>query len=206
MWFGETRMLKWSYVDFENKILTVPREITKCDREHRLPLSDFLIDLLKKRHTYRKSSEWVFPSTRLRYKPISAGVGIVRRVRAKSKIKFTMHDLRGTFLTMGEKLEVPVYALKRLVNHSVSNDMTGRYLVLDIDRIRVHMYRITDEFVRLLGIDDSDMRPWKPAKEVSFDPAEFTQLRISLMLPDSMQPGNTLVTTDNLTNSKVSIL
>jgi len=74
---------------------------------------------------------------------------------------------------MGEKLEVPVYALKRLVNHSVSNDMTGRYLVLDIDRIRVHMCRITDEFVKLLGINDSDMRPWKPAKEVSFDPAEF---------------------------------
>jgi len=83
--------------------------------------------------------------------------------------------------------------------------MTGRYLVLDIDRIRVHMCRITDEFVKLLGINDSDMRPWKPAKEVSFDPAEFTQLRISLMLPDSMQPGNALVMTDNLTNSKVSI-
>jgi len=27
-----------------------------------------------------------------------------------------------------EKLEVPVYALKCLVNHSVSSDMTGRYL------------------------------------------------------------------------------
>jgi len=29
MRFGETRKLKWSYVDFENKILTVPRELTK---------------------------------------------------------------------------------------------------------------------------------------------------------------------------------
>ena len=28
MRFGETRKLKWSHVDFENKILTVPRELT----------------------------------------------------------------------------------------------------------------------------------------------------------------------------------
>lgn len=116
-------------MDFENKILTVPREITECDREHRLPLSGFLIDMLRKRAKYGKNSEWVFPSTRMRNKPIRAGVGIVRRVRAKSRIKFTMHDLRRTFLTMGEKLEVPVYALKRLVNRSVSNDMSGRYLL-----------------------------------------------------------------------------
>jgi integrase len=208
MRFGETRMLKWSYVDFENKILTVPREITKCDREHRLPLSAFLIDLLRKRQKYGKNSEWVFPSTRMRNKPISASVGIVRRVRAKSKIKFTMHDLRRTFLTMGEKLEVPVYALKRLVNHSVSNDMTGRYLVLDIDRIRVHMCRITDEFVKLLGINDNDMRPWKPAKEISFDPSEVTQLRISLidMPPGNIKPVTAPIATDNLPTKEVPIL
>jgi integrase len=181
MRFGETRMLKWNYVDFENKILIAPREITKCDREHLLPLSDFLIELLQRRHRYRNGSEWVFPSTRLRNKPISAGVGMVRRVRDKSKVRFTMHDLRRTFLTMGEKLEVPVYALKRLVNHSVSNDMTGRYLVLDVDRIRVHMCRITNEFIKLLGINDKDVQPWKPAKELSSNPTEITQLRISFV-------------------------
>lgn len=51
------------------------------------------------------------------------------------------------------------------------------------------MVRITDEFIKLLGINDSDMRTWKPSKEISFDPSEFTQLRISL--PDSLQPDYT---------------
>ena len=179
--FGETRMLKWCYVDFELKVLNIPREITKSDRQHLLPLSDFLIQLLKRRHTYRYLSEWVFPSTRLKNKPISAGVGMVRRVQDKSKIKFTMHDLRRTFLTMGEKLDVPVYALKRLVNHSVSNDMTGRYLVLDIDRIRVYMCRITDEFVKLLGVNDKDMKHWNTDADISVYPTEITQLRISFV-------------------------
>jgi integrase len=178
MRFGESRKLQWSHVDFENKILTVPRELTKSDREHRLPLSDFLVALLRKRYIYRNHSEWVFQSARLKHNHLSGGVGIVRRVRAKSGIAFTFHDLRRTFLTMGEKLDVPPYALKRLVNHSVSNDMTGRYLVLDIERLRSHMSRITSTFVELLGINGSDMRQWKPGRESEL--TEVTQLLIQL--------------------------
>jgi integrase len=178
MRFGETRKLKWTHIDFENKILIVPRELTKSDREHRLPLSDFLVALLKKRHIYRNHSEWVFQSSRLKGKHLSGGVGIVSRVRAKSGIHFTFHDLRRTFLTMGEKLDVPLYALKRLVNHSISNDMTGRYLVFDIERLRSYMSQITDAFLNLLGVNDNDMKEWKPVKES--DLTEVTQLRIPL--------------------------
>jgi integrase len=179
MRFGETRKLKWTHVDFENKILVVPRELTKSDREHRLPLSDFLVDLLRKRFIYRRNSEWVFQSTRLKNRHLSQGVGIVKRVRAKSGIRFTFHDLRRTFLTMGEKLDVPTYALKRLVNHNVSNDMTGRYLILDIERLRVHMSRITSAFLDLLGVNDSDMREWKPVE--TGEMTEVTQLAIPLV-------------------------
>jgi integrase len=178
MRFGESRQLKWSYVDFENKILIVPRELTKSDREHQLPLSDFLATLLKKRFMHRKNSEWVFQSIRLPSKHLSEGVGIVRRVRAKSGVRFTFHDLRRTFMTMAEKLDVPHYALKRLVNHSVSNDVTGGYLVLDIERLRIYMSQITDAFLELLGTNDSDIKEWRPVKES--DLLEATQLRIAL--------------------------
>jgi hypothetical protein len=94
---------------FENQILTIPRELTKS-REHRLPLSDFLVSLLKKRHAYRKNSTWVFQSTRDHHKHLSGHMGIVRRVNSISGIKFACHDLRRTFLTMGEKLDVPHYS------------------------------------------------------------------------------------------------
>ena len=80
---------------------------------------------------------------------------------------------------MGEKLDVPPYALKRLVNHSVSNDMTGRYLILDIERLRSHMSRITNAFLDLLGINDTHMREWKPVEKSA--PAEVTQLLIPLI-------------------------
>ena len=56
---------------------------------------------------------------------------------------------------------VPTYALKRLVNHSVSNDMTGRYLVLDIERLRTYMTQISEAFIELLGVDDVLVKEWK---------------------------------------------
>ena len=73
-------------------------------------------------------------------------------------------------------LDVPPYVLKRLVNHNVSNDMTGRYLVLDIERLRSHMCRISNAFVDLLGVND--IKEWKPIDEYRL--TEVTQLRIPL--------------------------
>jgi hypothetical protein len=77
---------------------------------------------------------------------------------------------------MGEKLDVPTYALKRLVNHSVSNDMTGRYLILDLERLRSHMSRISDAFIELLAINEFD--DWQPNN--ASEPAEVFQLRLQL--------------------------
>lgn len=159
MRFGESRNLKWSYVDFKEKLLTVPREITKSDREHQLPLSDFLVNLLKKRRLMHPGSEWIFESTKSKYHHISQGIGIIKYVRKRSGVFFTVHDLRRTFLTMAEKLEVPVYVMKKLVNHNVSNDMTGRYLVHDIPRNRAFMNKISNAFIQLCDIkDDSNIR------------------------------------------------
>ena len=82
-----------------------------------------------------------------------------------------MHDLRRTFLTMGEKLEVPPYVLKKLVNHSV-NDITGQYLVLDIERLRDHMSLITIEFLKLLDVENGDALDCDFSNESNF--AEVT--------------------------------
>ncbi|MBK9280943.1 MAG: tyrosine-type recombinase/integrase [Candidatus Obscuribacter sp.] len=175
---GEARRLKWTYVDFHNKLLTIPRSQTKSDREHQLPLTDFLIALLRKRYVYRNHSEWVFQSCRLRNKHLSPSHELLKRVTAKSSIHFTFHDLRRTFLTMAEKQDVPPYALKRLVNHSVSSDTTGHYLILDIERLRKHMVRITDAFIEQLGIIDTKTLSLPLAGEKPL--TEVTQLLIPL--------------------------
>lgn len=77
---------------------------------------------------------------------------------------------------MGEKLEVPPYVLKKLVNHSV-NDITGQYLVLDIERLREHMSLLTDGFLNLLDVEDGEVIDCNLTGESYF--AEVTQLRIT---------------------------
>ncbi|CAN5140582.1 hypothetical protein BH10CYA1_BH10CYA1_58600 [soil metagenome] len=82
---------------------------------------------------------------------------LVAEVRTKSKCPFLIHDLRRTFLTM-PSLDVPHYALKKLANHIPANDVTDDYIVIDVERLRVHMCRITDQFLALLFHDINDWR------------------------------------------------
>lgn len=58
---NEAATLRWADIDFESKVLTIRAEIAKNGKEHRLPLSDFLEDLLKRRHAERGMQSMYFP-------------------------------------------------------------------------------------------------------------------------------------------------
>lgn len=67
-------------------------------------------------------------------------------------MSFTVHDLRRTFATTTESLDLPAYALKRLLNHKMNTDVTAGYIVRDVERLRKPMQRISDFLVRqMLG-------------------------------------------------------
>lgn len=69
----------------------------------------------------------------------------VDAVTAATGIKFTCHDLRRTFETTAESLELSAYALKALVNHKrAANDVTGGYIIMSVDRLREPVQRIAD--------------------------------------------------------------
>lgn len=59
--------------------------------------------------------------------------------------KFTMHDLRRTFITVGGALEgVPYAVLKRLANHSMNRDITAMYIEHTPEQLRPYMQKIED--------------------------------------------------------------
>ena len=47
-------------------------------------------------------------------------------------------------------MDISVYALKRLLNHKMTNDVTAGYIITDVDRLRVPMQKITD-YILLQG-------------------------------------------------------
>ncbi len=149
---NEAATLRWCDVDFEERILTVRSEISKNHREHKLPLSSFVLQLLQRRQAENERSQYVFPG-RGGKGYVVGFKAVINEVRAKSKCKFVIHDLRRTFLTMAERLDVPHYTLKKLANHVQSSDVTAGYMVIDVEKLRMHICRINDQFLALLYPD-----------------------------------------------------
>lgn len=148
---SEASRLEWSEVDFNERTVTFLE--TKNHLVHVLPFSTFLEDLLKRRFEERESP-FVFPSNAecgYLTEPRTA----VTRVSTLSGVTFTLHDLRRTFITIAESLDIPAYALKRLMNHKDPNDVTAGYIINDINRLREPMQRITDFVLEQLNHDDS---------------------------------------------------
>ena len=56
--------LLWSEVNFEDKVIFISKDRMKSDRDHQIPMSRQVFDLLKQAETYRENSEYVFPSPR----------------------------------------------------------------------------------------------------------------------------------------------
>lgn len=141
----EAAKLKWEDVDLVGKTLTI--RDPKNHQDHTLPLTDFILELLTKRK-FASSIEYVFPSE-------SATGHIVEprkqmeRVTKMSGIQFTVHDLRRTFITIAESFDIPAYVLKRLLNHKTNTDVTAGYIVLDIERLREPMQKITDYILKV---------------------------------------------------------
>ncbi len=137
--------LRWADVDFVGGIITV--RDTKNHRDHALPLPPYPLHLLRLRHARRaqrppeRQSAFVFAdaSGKRISNPRFAKDAIIKA----SGVSFCTHDLRRTFATLAESLDIPAYALKRLLNHTDNQDVTSGYLVITLDRLREPMARIS---------------------------------------------------------------
>ena len=140
--------LQWRDVDFKERTLTIPD--TKNRDPLTLPLSDFVFDLLVARADITES-EYVFPGEG-KTGHLEEPRRQIHKVIDQSGVRFTPHDLRRTFVTVAESLDISQFAIKRLVNHRVRDDVTAGYVVFDIDRLREPMQRITDTILHHAGV------------------------------------------------------
>lgn len=139
----------WADVSFRGKTLTV--RDTKNGMAHTLPLSDYLLEMLERRKS-AALGDFVFEGplgrlSNLRY--------AMDRIQKESSVTFCVHDLRRTFATVADSLDVPAYAVKGLLNHKGGNDVTAGYVRVTTERLRVPMQKITNYFLTAGGIRES---------------------------------------------------
>lgn len=140
---GEIFSLKWTDVDLRSEIFTVydtknglPLELPVTGRVHQIfkglqsgPLSDYV---------FAAENE---------YGQVKEPKKVVAKVKGESNAHCDFHDLRRTFATTAEHLDIGNYKLKRLMNHSTGrDDVTAGYTVLTAETLRPAAERIQEYF------------------------------------------------------------
>lgn len=133
--------LLWEDVDLKSRTL-IARD-TKNGKDHTVPLSDYLVELLSELKA-NKVNKFVFPSATSASGHLEEPKRIWEAVQRKTGYKFSFHDLRRTFMSAADALGLSATTIKRLVNHSVQ-DVTGGY-IFSIEHSGPHqrMQEITD--------------------------------------------------------------
>jgi integrase len=138
---NEAAQLKWSNIDLKDKALILPDP--KNRHEHKLPLSSHACAILHRRKQ-NTANEYVFPGNGKNGYLIEPRKQM-NHVAKAIDMHFTLHDLRRTFTTVAESLDISRYALKRLLNHwADDDDVTAGYIGEDVERLRAPMQRIND--------------------------------------------------------------
>ncbi|CAK0776088.1 Integrase [Gammaproteobacteria bacterium] len=146
----EALKLKWEQVDLPGHAVTILDPKNHLDLV--LPLSDYLQDLLSQRKAV-SISEYVFADSHGRR--ISNFRYAQASIEKASGVAFCIHDLRRTYATTAESLDIPAYALKRLLNHSTDADVTAGYIVSTPERLREPMQKITDYLLKAGGLKET---------------------------------------------------
>jgi integrase len=144
----EVLRMRWSDISQEpgGSVWTIPSDVTKNRRSHRVPLASAVLDILtslgtrleddrrranqwreKKGQPQRQPSESVFPSPRGTSPMASTQMAFDRLRGACGKPGFTAHDLRRTAATrITGELKIPRFTVGRVLNH-LEPGVTGVY-------------------------------------------------------------------------------
>ena len=143
---GEARGTTWDEIDLEGKEWRIPPERMKAGMEHRVPLSEQVVDLLGSASALREDSGLVFPSPLKPGVPMSdmtltkvlRSVGLAKRA--------TVHGFRSSFKNWTlEQTDTPWVVSEAALAHSLGNSTEQAYARSDLfERRRTLMQQWAD--------------------------------------------------------------
>lgn len=126
---GEVRGAEWSEIDFEGRRWIIPGERMKAGREHRVPLSQKAIDILKTLQQTAGDSELIFPSDKKKPYSDMTFTMLLRRLGHT----FTIHGFRSTFRDWAaEQTAFPREVCEAALSHSTKDATEAAYFRSDL--------------------------------------------------------------------------
>ena len=154
----EARSIRWENVDLERGIIHIPKTKTK---PFDLPLSDYLIELLKQRRECERTNA-EFPASPFVF-PADTKTGHVAEPKLsaaqarKFPVKFSVHVCRHTYITISENnVPMPLGHARLLVNHKIpKSDAHSGYNHPSTDDLRRSQQTLTDYLKAAVGPQDT---------------------------------------------------
>jgi integrase len=121
---GETTGATWNEIDLKARTWTIPGERMKSGREHRVPLSDAAVDMLKAMAEIRRS-DYVFPGSR--GGQLSA-MAMAMALRRMGRDELTVHGFRSSFRDWAaEQTNFPREVAEMALAHAIPNAVEAAY-------------------------------------------------------------------------------
>ena len=141
---GEAINAEWDEIDLANRVWVVPSSRMKADREHRVPLSDAALAVLKVMQAIRQS-DYVFPGTR-QGRPVGENTP-VRLAKQAAGSNITVHGLRSTFRDWAsERTSFSREVAEMALAHAIPNAVEAAYRRGDLFEKRRKLMEAWAEF------------------------------------------------------------
>jgi len=132
---GEAIGAVWDEIDVKKRLWTIPAERMKSDREHRVPLSDRAVEILKS-----------LPHRGKRVFPLS-NMAMLELLRGMSP-GHTVHGFRSTFRDWAaERTNYPEFVIEMALAHAVGDDVVKAYKRTDLFERRVRLMKQWGDFL-----------------------------------------------------------
>lgn len=131
---NETVNARWDEIDMDKRLWTIPASRMKMEKEHRIPLSDAAMEILKsmsetgerKKATEGEDNGFVFPGQR-EGRPLS-NMAFLQILKRLERTDITPHGFRSTFRDWaGEKTHYPREVMEAALAHSIKDKSEAAY-------------------------------------------------------------------------------
>lgn len=143
---GETLGARWAEIDFDAKLWIVPAERMKGGKDHRVPLSDAALDVLRPLQAAR-ASDFVFFGQQAD-KPLSE-MAMLMLLRRMGRADVVVHGFRSTFRDWtAERTSFPNHVAEMALAHTIGSDVEAAYRRGDL---LDHRRRLMDAWAGFCG-------------------------------------------------------
>ena len=143
---AEMAALKWEDVNFQWRGITLN---DKVEDSRAVPLTPYVAYLLQ---SLPRRNKWVFSSLRNPTGRISNPRNIYLKAMGAAGLSVTFYDLRRSFKSLTEWLEVPVGVVAQIMGHKPSATAEKHYTIRPLDLLRVHHEKIEAWILEQAGV------------------------------------------------------